>query len=93
MSKYWLCHAHSTPNFFCFFTNCITYLVIITFVCSFYSVILKVAVYSDDNAISGERISALINQNKETFSLAINDAVAVGKLLLLTYCKRDIFTL
>ena len=60
--------------------------------CSFYSVILKVAVYSDDNAISGERISALINQNKETFSLAINDAVAVGKLLLLTYYKRDIFT-
>ena len=34
-----------------------------------------------NNAISGERITTLINQNKETFSLAISDAVVVGKLL------------
>lgn len=38
-------------------------------------VILTVAVYSGDNAISGERIANLINQNKETFSLPISDAI------------------
>ena len=48
--------------------------------CSFYSVILTVAVYSGNNAINGDRIAVLINENKETFSLAINDAVVLGRL-------------
>ena len=51
----------------------------ITFVCSFYRVILTVAVYSGNDAISGERIATLINQNKETFSLPISDVI-IGKL-------------
>lgn len=39
---------------------------------------LSVEVYSDDSAVSGDQIAALINQNKNTFSLAVNDAVVGG---------------
>ena len=41
--------------------------------------ILTLAVYSGSNAINGERIAILINQNKETFSLPISEAIT-GKL-------------
>ena len=40
--------------------------------------VLSVAVYSDSAIVSGDKIAALINQNKETFSVAVRDAV-VGK--------------
>ena len=46
-----------------------------------YSVILSVAVYSDKGAISGDKIAALINQNKEIFSVPVSDAV-VGTLCI-----------
>ena len=45
----------------------------------FYSVILSVTVYSANKIVSGKKIAALINENKETFSVAVSDAV-VGVL-------------
>ena len=45
----------------------------------FYSVILTMAVYSDERVISGEKVAALINDNKETFNVAVSDAI-VGRL-------------
>ena len=46
--------------------------------CVIYSVVLSVIVYSGSAIVNGDEIAALINQNKETFSLAVSDAV-VGK--------------
>ena len=43
-----------------------------------YSVVLSVAVYSDSTVVHGDEIVAVINQNKDTFSVAVSDAV-VGK--------------
>ena len=43
-----------------------------------YSVVLSVAVYSDSTVVRGDEIAAVINQNKDTFSVAVSDAV-VGK--------------
>ena len=37
--------------------------------------ILSVTVFSDNSVISGDRIAALINENKETFNVAVSDAV------------------
>ena len=47
-------------------------IIIVVFI---YSVVLSVVVYSDSAIVNGDEISALINQNKETFSLAVSDAV------------------
>ena len=41
--------------------------------------VLSVAVYGDSIVVSGDEIATLINQNKDTFSVAVSDAV-VGKL-------------
>ena len=40
--------------------------------------VLSIAVYSDSAIVNGDEIAALINQNKDTFSVAVSDAV-VGK--------------
>ena len=56
----------------------VQYTGIIIIVVFIYSVVLSVVVYSDSAIVSGDEIAALINQNKETFSLAVSDAV-VGK--------------
>ena len=50
----------------------------VTIVVFIYSVVLSVAVYSDSAIVNGDEIAALINQNKETFSVAVSDAI-VGK--------------
>ena len=41
----------------------------------FCSVILSLAVYSDERAVSGDKVAALINNNKETFTVAVSDAI------------------
>ena len=43
-------------------------------------VILSVAVYSDKDVISGDEIAALINQNKEMFTVPVSYAAVVGRL-------------
>ena len=45
----------------------------------FYSVMLSVAVYSDKDVISGDEIAALINQNKEMFTVPVSGAAVVGR--------------
>ena len=40
--------------------------------------VLSVAVYSDSTVVRGDEIAAVINQNKDTFSVAVSDAI-VGK--------------
>ena len=47
-------------------------IIIVVFI---YSVVLLVVVYSDSAIVNGDEIATLINQNKETFSLAVSDAV------------------
>ena len=56
----------------------VQYTGVIIIVVFIYSVVLLVVVYSNSAIVSGDEIAALINQNKETFSLAVSDAV-VGK--------------
>ena len=46
--------------------------------CVFYRLILSVAVYNDKGVISGDEIAALINQNKEMFTVPVSNAV-VGR--------------
>ena len=41
----------------------------------FCRVILSIAVYSDESVVSGAEVAALINDNKETFTVAISDAI------------------
>ena len=58
--------------------SCTLYYNIVAIVVFIYSVVVSVAVYSDSAIVGGDEIAALINQNKETFSVAVSDAV-VGK--------------
>lgn len=58
--------------------SCTLYYNIVAIVVFIYRVVVSVAVYSDSAIVSGDEIAALINQNKETFSVAVSDAV-VGK--------------
>ena len=39
---------------------------------------ISVAVYSDNTVVRGDEIAAVINQNKDTFSVVVRDAI-VGK--------------
>lgn len=50
--------------------------------------ILSVAVYSDEGVVSGDKVAALINDNKEMFTVAVSDAI-VGGLSIATYILCD----
>ena len=41
----------------------------------FCSLIFSVEVYSDGKIVSGDKVAALINDNKETFTVAVSDAI------------------
>ena len=72
----YICQIHEifpTPNF-----SRTVYYSTVTIIVFIYSVVLSMAVYSDSIVVSGDEIATLINQNKETFSVAVSDAV-VGK--------------
>ena len=58
--------------------SCTLYYNIVAIFVFIYRVVVSVAVYSDSAIVSGDEIAALINQNKETFSVPVSDAV-VGK--------------
>ena len=69
----YICQIHEifpTPNF-----SHTVYYSTVTIIVFIYSVVLSVAVYSDSTVVSGDEIVVLINQNKDTFSLAVSDAV------------------
>ena len=70
----------NSPTFPALKFSHVQYTGVIIIVVFIYSVVLSVVVYSDSIIVNGDEISALINQNKETFSVAVSDAVVSKSL-------------